>query len=104
MVVLLSFRESLDPKRLVPFSLNEFAHRDASTNGGRYSRDLKMLLAGWVDTWTAHHSEEDPFEITPVEGIVLKKRVAAEIAPKEGGESVLTEWVSTVRGDQCPAR
>lgn len=48
---LLSFREEGDSTRLVRFSFNEFCRRYATTNGGRYARAIKAILADLTDSY-----------------------------------------------------
>ena len=48
---LLSFRDRLQDGRVIRFSMNELAHRMASSNGGRYSRSLLELLFDLRNTW-----------------------------------------------------
>lgn len=50
---LLSFRDTYDPDgtRLVKFCVSEFCRRYARSNGGRYARDIRRLLANLVDSF-----------------------------------------------------
>lgn len=50
---LLSFRDPFDSvgNRLIRFSFNEFCRRYARTNGGRYARAIKRILADLTDSY-----------------------------------------------------
>jgi len=48
---LLSFRDPYDDTRLVRFSFNDFCRRYAHTNGGRYSRAIREILADLTDSY-----------------------------------------------------
>jgi len=48
---LLSFRDPFDDTRLIRFSFNEFCQRYAQTNGGRYSRAIKKIVADLMDSY-----------------------------------------------------
>ena len=48
---LLSFRDSYDDTRLIRFSFNEFCRCYARTNGGRYARAIKKILADLLDSY-----------------------------------------------------
>lgn len=49
--VLLSFRSIYDDTRLIRFSFNMFCRRYAASNGGRYSRAIKQILADLMDSY-----------------------------------------------------
>jgi len=46
---ILSFRNLFENQPSFSFSLNELCHRYANSNGGRYSREIKSILADLVD-------------------------------------------------------
>lgn len=48
---LLSFRDPYEENRLICFSFNEFCRRYANTNGGRYSRAIREILADLADSY-----------------------------------------------------
>ena len=50
---LLSFRKPYedDGTRLIRFSLNDFCRKYARSNGGRYSRDIRLILGDLVDSY-----------------------------------------------------
>ena len=74
---LLSFRDRLDERLQIRFSVNELAHRFAASNGGRYSRDLVELLFDLFDTWIRiDHADGTEEEFRVVENVrVFKKPV-----------------------------
>ncbi|HYG35990.1 MAG TPA: hypothetical protein VEC99_14465, partial [Clostridia bacterium] len=49
--VLLSFRDPFDESRLVRFSFNEFCRKYARTNGGKYARAIREILADLSDSY-----------------------------------------------------
>lgn len=48
---LLSFRDPYDDTRLIRFSFNEFCQRYAQSNGGRYARTIKNIVADLMDSY-----------------------------------------------------
>ena len=48
---LLSFRSPLEDTRLIRFSFNEFCQSYARTNGGRYARAIKKIVADLMDSY-----------------------------------------------------
>jgi hypothetical protein len=48
---LLSFRDRLTNERDIHFSMNEFCHRYANSQGGRYSRKILSILFDLHETW-----------------------------------------------------
>lgn len=48
---LLSFRSIIQANRTIRFSLNEFCRRYANSNGGRYTRDIRKILADLTECW-----------------------------------------------------
>lgn len=48
---ILSFRNFFDSSPSFTFSLNELCHRYANSNGGRYSREIKSILADLIDSF-----------------------------------------------------
>lgn len=48
---LLSFRNRLKNGRDIHFSMNEFCHRYAASQGGRYARDILNILFDLQETW-----------------------------------------------------
>src|SRR5271157_395958 len=48
---LLSFRDPYEDTRLIRFSFNEFCRCYAHTNGGRYARAIKNILADLTDSY-----------------------------------------------------
>ncbi|MEI7935191.1 MAG: hypothetical protein WCK27_00750 [Verrucomicrobiota bacterium] len=48
---LLSFRDPYDDSRLIRFSFNEFCQCYARTNGGRYAREIKKIVADLMDSY-----------------------------------------------------
>ena len=48
---LLAFRTEYDDAQLIRFSFNEFCHKYAQSNGGRYSRDIKKILRDLMDSY-----------------------------------------------------
>jgi hypothetical protein len=82
---LLSFYERLQEGRVIRFSMNELAHRMASSNGGRYSRKLLELLFDLRDTWVRvenvdgkAHTFSIIGEIATVEDHPIRRRVAVD--------------------------
>jgi hypothetical protein len=48
---LLSFRVPIDDTRLIRFSFNELCLKYAQTNGGRYAREIKKIVADLMDSY-----------------------------------------------------
>jgi hypothetical protein len=48
---ILTFRDIFESKPSFSFSLNELCHRYARSNGGRYSREIKSILADLIDAF-----------------------------------------------------
>jgi hypothetical protein len=48
---LLSFRDPFDETRLIRFSFNELCRKYAKTNGGRYARAIREILADLTDSY-----------------------------------------------------
>ena len=48
---LLSFRDPFDETRMIRFSFNELCRKYAKTNGGRYARTIREILADLTDSY-----------------------------------------------------
>ena len=71
---LLSFRDQ--PGLKVHFSMNDFCRRYASSQGGRYSRDILNVIFDLQDTWIARTLPDGTIErFTILEGISISERV-----------------------------
>ena len=52
---MLSFRSSLDGGDTIRFSINEFCHRYAASQGGRYARDVRRIITDLLNCYIRVH-------------------------------------------------
>jgi hypothetical protein len=72
---LLSFRNRLENDPHIHFSLNEFCHRYAQSQGGRYSREILSILFDLHDTWCWRETPDGTLtEFTIIESITLEHK------------------------------
>ena len=65
---LLSYRDRLQNGRDIYFSMNDFCHRYASSQGGRYASDLLNVLFDLQDTWIAREIDDGKVEYFQILG------------------------------------
>ena len=65
---LLSYRDRLHNGRDIFFSMNEFCHRYASSQGGRYASDILNVLFDLQDTWIAREIDGGKVEYFQILG------------------------------------
>ena len=65
---LLSFRDRLQNGREIFFSMNEFCRRYASSQGGRYAREILNILFDLQDTWVAREIDSGKVEYFQILG------------------------------------
>ena len=74
---LLSFRERLQNGREIFFSMNEFCRRYASSQGGRYARDILNILFDLQETWVAREIDGEEVEYFQILGDIKIHQKAA---------------------------
>ena len=65
---LLSFRDRMENGREIFFSMNEFCHRYASSQGGRYASDILNVLFDLQETWVAREIDDGKVEYFQILG------------------------------------
>lgn len=65
---LLSYRDRLKNDRDIFFSMNDFCHRYASSQGGRYASDILNVLFDLQDTWIAREIDGGKVEYFQILG------------------------------------
>jgi len=98
---LLSFRDRLKNERDINFSMNEFCHRYANSQGGRYSRKILNILFDLHETWISRELPDGRTErFAIIEGIKLvqdrpvRRRDALDAARAAEGQREL--WLERV--------
>ena len=82
---LLSFRKPFDPSGKVEFSMSEFCRRYGHSYGGRYAKDLRLLLGDLLDTYlrVQHLNQKEFFTYRLIERVEIRQRPPPGL-PAEG--------------------
>ena len=94
---MLSFRSSLDGGDTISFSINEFCHRYAASQGGRYARDVRRIITDLLNCYIrVHHPDGSDSTYRIIERVEITRKPPRR-KPKAGAVAQKEIWLDQVR-------